>query len=360
MFTCERCGYATKVKCNYFTHLQRKTWCEPLISDVTPTELLKDHVVKVESKYQCDICQKCFTCRTTLPRHRKTCREKNKELIELRKQTRNVTNNNITKNISINTFGCENMDYISEDFMEDCLKDCNLPRLFEEIHFNVDHPENHNIRVRNIHKKMLEYFEEGRWIIESRDKILENAIVVCGNKLLETRQNKSEVHEDVQQNFDRFLNKIENRDDNLFKQLKNDLFVCLLKNKDLKNKEYPENSKRNYVQKQVINKKHQISGYIYLIWVREFLTQKVPVFKIGRTKNALDRVNSYPKGSKLMICIHDDNHCESEQLLINTFKTKFIQRTDVGYEYFEGELQEMMDIVYKHCTDNIRLQTKNE
>ena len=52
-----------------------------------------------------------------------------------------------------------------------------------------------------------------------------------------------------------------------------------------------------------------------------------------------------------MFCIHDDNHCESEKILIDIFKTKFIQRTDIGIEYFEGELLEMVDIIYKHCTD---------
>lgn len=61
------------------------------------------------------------------------------------------------------------------------------------------------------------------------------------------------------------------------------------------------------------------------------------------------RFVNYPKGSKLLFAVH----CPSEKLvstetrLIRTFKSKFVQRSDIGREYFEGDPSEMTRLMFK-------------
>lgn len=90
-------------------------------------------------------------------------------------------------------------------------------------------------------------------------------------------------------------------------------------------------------------------GYIYLIQEREFLTQNLPVYKIGKsTQENCRRLNSYPKGSKLIFC-NEVNECHFiERELIILLKKKFIWRNDLGNEYFEGDLYEIKLVIFKH------------
>lgn len=79
-------------------------------------------------------------------------------------------------------------------------------------------------------------------------------------------------------------------------------------------------------------------GYIYLIQEREFIKCKENVYKIGRTKKPnLQRYNQYPIGSELLVHIKCNNCDILERELIFKFKTKYIQRRDIGSEYFDGD-----------------------
>ena len=89
------------------------------------------------------------------------------------------------------------------------------------------------------------------------------------------------------------------------------------------------------------------TNYIYLLKEREFLKTKEDVYKIGMTtKQNHERFNQYPKGSILlfqMIC----NNCKNmENQIITSFKEKFIQRKDIGTEYFQGKYKNMIEIIY--------------
>ena len=60
-------------------------------------------------------------------------------------QNINNIQNNITNNIIINNYKDENVDYISNKVLEKLITGSPIPRLTECIHFNTDHPENHNL-----------------------------------------------------------------------------------------------------------------------------------------------------------------------------------------------------------------------
>ena len=93
--------------------------------------------------------------------------------------------------------------------------------------------------------------------------------------------------------------------------------------------------------------------HIYLIQEREFIKGGEPVFKIGKTdQTKCRRLNSYPKGSEIIMIIKVTDHHLAERELLESFKHQFTHRTDIGSEYFEGDWQEMSTIIFQWNLDH--------
>ena len=88
---------------------------------------------------------------------------------------------------------------------------------------------------------------------------------------------------------------------------------------------------------------NNMSGTIYVVWEREFFNKHEAVYKIGRTKNIVKRFSHYPKGSQLLCVALSDNYKQVENDLIHKFNIKFKARPDIGREYFEGDIYEIID-----------------
>jgi hypothetical protein len=70
--------------------------------------------------------------------------------------------------ISINCFGKENMQHITNEFKDARLTELNgrgLLNFIREVHFNPQHPENHNIRRHD--SKFCKIYEDGEWTLHS-------------------------------------------------------------------------------------------------------------------------------------------------------------------------------------------------
>jgi len=87
--------------------------------------------------------------------------------------------------------------------------------------------------------------------------------------------------------------------------------------------------------------------YIYLLQEREFIKTEEFVYKIGRThQESTKRFKSYSKGSVLHIQLSCSDCVKAEKDLLVIFRTQFTPRTDIGSEYFEGNVKKMSDIIY--------------
>ena len=75
---------------------------------------------------------------------------------------------------------------------------------------------------------------------------------------------------------------------------------------------------------------------VYLLIEREFMASKQNIFKIGRSVNVCNRTKRYPKGSQLLVVLPCIDSCVSECNIQKVFSEKFIQRKDIGSEYYEG------------------------
>lgn len=107
-------------------------------------------------------------------------------------------------------------------------------------------------------------------------------------------------------------------------------------------------------------------NYIYLLQEREFVNLNQNIYKIGKSKQEnCKRINSYPKGSKLILQLLCDNCDLMETQLIALFTDKYVHKEAIGREYFEGEVESMINDIFLNRTivnnsNNLITSTKTE
>jgi len=165
----------------------------------------------------------------TIQTHEKEKEEMQREINELKQQLktpRTVNNHSHNKidtqnvvNINVRAFGDENLDYVSEQFILKCIGQIynSIPALLEHIHFNKDHPENHNVKIKN--KKLPQASivtgkgKERKWKTVTRDHAIDHMIDRGYNILDETFQNKKDSISLFQKkSFGQFQQKFEDDD----------------------------------------------------------------------------------------------------------------------------------------------------
>jgi hypothetical protein len=138
--------------------------------------------------------------------------------------------NNIT--ININAFGNENIDYIDDKSIVACINSVykSIPSLLERIHFDPEHPENHNIKITN---KKLPYASvmgnNKKWkTVDRKDAI--DTMVSNGYNLLDEKytENKDKFAPSKQERIEGFLSKCEIEDKEVMKQIKSEVDMMVL------------------------------------------------------------------------------------------------------------------------------------
>ncbi len=100
---------------------------------------------------------------------------------------------------------------------------------------------------------------------------------------------------------------------------------------------------------------------LYLIHTREFISTNKEIYKIGRSSNIENRVRNYPNGSKILLAIINKNSIQCKKNLIKQFKLTFTQKLLYGNEYFEGDVDEMINMMCDYIiTDNKECKRKEE
>ena len=160
----------------------------------------------------CSYCNKLFTRKSSLQRHInsrcssvkinkeqhvndeiKILKENNDKLtlqVELLLKNASFTNTNIsnkTNNINkgtvnnntiINNYGSENIDYITFNRFVKLLETplSAISKLIELKHFNEKHPENHNIKITNIHDKFAKIYKDKKWLVSNKKDIIQELV----------------------------------------------------------------------------------------------------------------------------------------------------------------------------------------
>jgi hypothetical protein len=154
-----------------------------------------------------------------------------KEVEDLKKNKFNtIQNTNIqtqNNNIIINCFGNENLDYITDKVILHCMERIygSIPLLIEKIHFDPEHPENHNVYIPNKklpHAKIMNHKRE--WQIVNKKDTIENMMDIGYNMLDEKFQEKGhELTDFKQQRFRDFKDKYEEGNKKTQREIRNNV-----------------------------------------------------------------------------------------------------------------------------------------
>ena len=104
-----------------------------------------------------------------------------KTINNISNKTKNKTNNinkGIVNNIVINNYGSENIDYITFNKFVKLLETplSAISKLIELKHFNEKHPENHNIKITNIHDKFAKIYKDKKWLVSNKKDIIQELV----------------------------------------------------------------------------------------------------------------------------------------------------------------------------------------
>jgi hypothetical protein len=103
----------------------------------------------------------------------------NNTVININNNSNNTTNNvNTVNNVTLNSFGNENVSYLTHDFLSYCLMNPKkgMATLIENIHYNKDYPENHNVRCKSLKQNVFERSIDSEWRICDASNTLDELI----------------------------------------------------------------------------------------------------------------------------------------------------------------------------------------
>lgn len=131
----------------------------------------------------------------------------------------NNTNNGIVNNVSIqiNALGNENTDYLTTKDKVEIVEKMHksIITYIEKIHFNPDHPENHNVYFQNLKNSYGAMFNGGRWETRHISDIIETMMDYGRNKIEEIREElkeKGKMRDYVEGRLDELFNAIDGDD----------------------------------------------------------------------------------------------------------------------------------------------------
>jgi hypothetical protein len=86
--------------------------------------------------------------------------------------------------------------------------------------------------------------------------------------------------------------------------------------------------------------------HVYLIQEREFVKTGEPIYRLGGTVRIKQKCREFPTDSKIITILRVNDCVRAEKYLLTRFKERFVKRTDIGCEYFEGDEDQMTDEVH--------------
>ena len=134
---------------------------------------------------------------------------------------KNSNNNNTTNShnkIIVNNFGSENLNYITNNVIKKMLdKPCQaIPLMIKEVHFNKNHPENHNIKITNYQRPYGKRKENGKWNLVKKQTLL-NDITDNTQTIFEEYKDNNELDNKSTSLYNKFDTYFDNNKDAIIK-----------------------------------------------------------------------------------------------------------------------------------------------
>jgi hypothetical protein len=187
--------------------------CERCYKKFTLLSSLRRHepiCKETSDPLQCPLCKKYFAFPSTKSRHMARCEgartlatdnvtniqtTTNNIGVQQNAQTiNNNTNNNYTINVALNNFGQESLDHISQSMLDKFVKEIRtgVAKLIDEIHFNPNVPQNHNVRIQNVKGRTLAVYKNNEWCVQDMSEVI-NHLINNGCRILYDHYESSET-----------------------------------------------------------------------------------------------------------------------------------------------------------------------
>jgi hypothetical protein len=247
-------------------HLSKKVECQALSEDAKSSFTLLAQLNQPKSTNFLCLCGKHYQQQCNLYTHRKKCEKYLESLVSTNNHDSingdNVTltnasnsssggisghhntltqkNNCDNTTIVINNFGCENLSFLTPEFIEKCTcyLSMGVTSMTKAIHLNVHHPENHNMKVTNAKSPFVKVMKDEEWIYKDKKDALRELIdKVSYIQKCYFDENRTGIKERwnsyKRDAIEIFHERLENEDKELWKKLMKDLYLLFLNDKDI-------------------------------------------------------------------------------------------------------------------------------
>jgi len=217
----------------------------------------------------CEYCTKKFTRQNNLTVHlKKSCKKynDNKKIMEienkykleleiqkretdfykneienLQKRIEDLINKNrttiinIDKQINLNSYGCEDMSHITENFKEQMLKIpfVAIPKMIEEVHFNDNKPENKNIKLTNKKENFVKVYQGDKWIFKDKKatikQLMDDKYTIIDNHYKVSNEEEAKPKH-IENQYQKFKEMYNEGDKDLHNEIRIDCELLLLNN----------------------------------------------------------------------------------------------------------------------------------
>ncbi len=146
----------------------------------------------------------------------------------------NTVNQQNIQQININAYGKENMDYITLNDMQQIIKQpkaC-LPKFIELLHYDENHPENHNVILESIKNNMIKILQDNnRWAYQVFEKFVEQFTLEKYDQLYDLLldyDSKTNIDEILKDKFEKWADKFDYEDSHTRKKAEEDVKLALI------------------------------------------------------------------------------------------------------------------------------------
>jgi len=144
--------------------------------------------------------------------------------------TINNTTNNTNNIIVVNNYGKENTDYMTVDKIKTLLNRPydSIQDLIKILHFNADHPENHNVKITNKKEPFALVWNNPIWEIRKKKSVVKD-MVDKGYMMIETTYD--ELYHDTNKankKYINFQNNFENESTNIKDKIESEAEIMII------------------------------------------------------------------------------------------------------------------------------------
>jgi hypothetical protein len=265
LYTCYTCLFSSNQKNDYGRHLKTKKHLKN-ISNIEQTMVMNtnEHQMNTNkhkmntNEHKCNFCPETFNTKPSKRRHElHYCKENNslmnskiktleREKKKLEKQVEkmldkactvnnttnnntNNTNNNTNNIIVVNNYGKENTDYLTVEKIAQLLNRPydSIQDLIKILHFNIEHPENHNVKITNKKEPFALVWNDPIWEVRKKKSVIKD-IVDKGYIMIDNTHDEVSHDSKANKKYLKFQNNFEDNASNIKELIEDETEIMII------------------------------------------------------------------------------------------------------------------------------------